>query len=180
MNTGYKVCDAMTRQPISVLPETNIMECSKVMAKNHVGALLITKEKALLGIITEQDVVRNAVAKGIDCAKSPVKTIMVKKLISVSPAADVYEALVKMRDANIRHLPVIDGKKLIGLLTIKDILKIQPQLFDLVVDRFELREEENKPVRERTEMVCQICGNFEEKLYPVKGMLVCRECKKSI
>ncbi|MCX6710913.1 MAG: CBS domain-containing protein [Candidatus Woesearchaeota archaeon] len=180
MKTGYKVCDAMTREPITVAPNTSIMECSKVMAKNHVGALLITKGKDLIGIITEQDIVRNAVARRIDCSATQVKSIMVKKLISINPAADIYDALVKMRDANIRHLPVIDGKKLIGLLTIKDILKIQPQLFDLVVDRFELREEEHKPVHERTEMLCQICGSFKEHLYPVKGMLVCKNCLKNM
>ncbi|MCX6709496.1 MAG: CBS domain-containing protein [Candidatus Woesearchaeota archaeon] len=181
MKTGYKVCDAMTREPITVPSEATIKECAKTMEKNHVGALLITRGKKILGIISEQDIVRKVVARGLDYSKLQVKHVMAKKLISISPAADIYEALVKMRDANIRHLPVIDGTNLIGLLTIKDVLKIQPQLFDLVVEKFELREEENKPVRERGDaMLCEICGNYAEKLYQVKNMLVCSKCKKSV
>ncbi len=181
MKTGYKVCDAMTKEPVTVPPETTVRECTKVMARNHVGGLLITKNKKILGIVTEQDVTRKAVARGLDCNKAPIKNIMEKKLIMVNPAADIYEALVKMRDANIRHLPVVDEGKLIGLLTIKDVLKIQPQLFDLLVDKFELREEERKPIHEKAEeMICQICGAYADKLYAVKDTLVCKECKKSL
>ncbi|MBW2970751.1 CBS domain-containing protein [Candidatus Woesearchaeota archaeon] len=58
----------------------------------------------------------------------------------------MYDSLVLMRDYNIRHLPVVHKKELVGYLTIKDILKIEPQLFELIVEKFELREEHRKPI----------------------------------
>ncbi|MEM0230871.1 MAG: CBS domain-containing protein [Candidatus Woesearchaeota archaeon] len=180
MKTGYKVCDAMTREPITVSPETSICDCARIMKQKHVGGLLITEGKKLRGIITEQDIVRKAVAQNIDCSKVPVKKLMVKKLITIGPEADIYNALIKMRDNNIRHLPIVDGQNIIGLLTIKDILKIQPELFDLIVEKFEIREEEHKPVRTISNSVCELCGNPAKKLYRVKDMLVCVECRSKL
>jgi CBS domain-containing protein len=179
MKTGYKVCDAMTREPITVEPETSICDCAKVMKKKHVGGLLVTKGKKLLGIITEQDIVRKAVAPNLDCSKVPVKKLMAKNLITIGPEADIYDALIRMRDNNIRHLPIVDGGNIIGLLTLKDILKIQPELFDLLVEKFEIREEEHKPVKGRN-TVCEICGAFSDKLYKVKGMIICAECRSKL
>lgn len=146
MKTGYKVCDAMTLKPIMVKPNTSIVECAKMMAEHHVGSLLIGEGKNLLGIITEQDIVRKVVGKGLDVKKSSVVDFMEKRLITVSPDLDIFDALKIMTDYNIRHLPVKDDGHMIGFLTLKDILKIQPELFELLVDKIELRESERKPI----------------------------------
>ena len=66
MKTGYKVYDCMTTNPISVSPDKNLQECAKIMDKNHVGALVIKSENKSLGVITEQDIVRKVIAKGIN------------------------------------------------------------------------------------------------------------------
>ena len=75
-----------------------------------------------------------------------------KTLFTIEGESDIYDALVIMRDENIRHLPVVNKGEMVGLLTLKDILKIQPALFELIVEKFELREEENKPVFESGEI----------------------------
>ena len=64
MQTGIKVCDAMTEKPVTVSSKTSLKECSQLMLKQHVGSLLIKDEKEIRGIITEQDIVRKAVAMG--------------------------------------------------------------------------------------------------------------------
>ena len=73
----------------------------------------------------------------------------------------------------------MDGSKMLGLLTLKDILKIEPQLFDLLVEKFELKEEERKPInniREK-EGVCNLCGNYSESLTEKEGgVLSCKDC----
>jgi predicted transcriptional regulator len=66
MKTGYKVYDCMTTKPISVSSEASLEECAKVMAKNHVGALVIKDNHESKGLITEQDIVRNVIATGIN------------------------------------------------------------------------------------------------------------------
>ena len=146
MKTGFKVCDAMTTSPVMVAPSTNLEECAKIMEKNHVGALVVGQHKILQGIVTEQDIVRKAVAHSLKAKETTVESIMETQVQTIDPAADIFDALVAMRDRNIRHLPVVDGKEMVGLLTLKDVLKIQPQLFELLVEKFELREAERKPI----------------------------------
>ncbi len=144
MKTGYKVCDIMTKKPIEVTPNTSIVDCARIMAENHVGSLLVGENKKLLGLLTEKDIVRKIVARGFNLEKINARDAMNTKFISIAPEKDIYDALVIMRDHNIRQLPVISGKTVVGYLTGKDILKIQPQLFELLADKIELREQERK------------------------------------
>jgi len=182
MKTGYKVGDAMTIHPVTVRKETTLKECADIMAEKHVGSLLIEEKGKIVGIVTEQDMVRKAMANLLDPASTPVKKIMEKELLTISPKKDIYDALKIMRDYNIRHLPVLDKGNFVGFLTIKDILKIQPQLFELIVEKFELREEVRKPVfgGDENEGVCEVCGNYSSHLEEVNGSKVCPQCKDTL
>ena len=178
MKTGYKVYDCMTTKPISVSSDITLEECAKVMDKNHVGALVIKDNHESKGLITEQDIVRKVIANGINPINRKVKEFMETKLMTISPNDDIYDALIKMRDSNIRHLPVVDKGKMTGLLTLKDILKIEPQLFELLVEKFEIREETRKPINRiiPNEAICQGCGAYAEDVKKVKGLLLCERC----
>ncbi|MBI2659503.1 CBS domain-containing protein [Candidatus Woesearchaeota archaeon] len=178
MKTGYKVYDCMTTKPISVSSDASLEQCAKAMAKNHVGALVVKDNHQSKGLITEQDIVRKVLARGTNPLTKNVKDFMEKKLITISPNDDIYEALIKMRDSNIRHLPVVDKGKMVGLLTLKDVLKIEPSLFELLVEKFELREEKRKPVDRiiEREAICQGCGAYVEDVKKVKGSLLCERC----
>ncbi len=172
--------DAMTKKPIEVTPETTLQECAKLMANNHVGSLIVKANNELVGIITEQDIVRKAVAVSLDTEKTKVSEIMIMELTIIEPEKDIYDALVLMKKLNIRQLPVMKNGKMIGLLTLKDILKIEPQLFDLLVEKFELREAERKPIHRviPEEGICQSCGKYAEKVTDVDGVLVCDKCRE--
>lgn len=176
MKIGVKVLDAMTKSPVVVKPNISISECAKIMETNHVGSLII-RENNIMGIATEQDIVRKIIAKNLNPETTEIKTAMETNLFTITGKEDIYDALLLMRDKNIRHLPVIQNGDLIGLLTIKDILKIQPQLFELVVDKFELKEEANKPVtyKRKLENDCETCGNFAI-LHYVENKWICHEC----
>ncbi|MBS3104892.1 CBS domain-containing protein [Candidatus Woesearchaeota archaeon] len=178
MKTGYKVYDCMTTKPVSVSSDATLEQCAKAMAKNHVGALVVKDNHLSKGLITEQDIVRKALAKGINPLAKKVRDFMEKKLLTISPNDDIYEALIKMRDSNIRHLPVVNKGKMVGLLTLKDVLKIEPSLFELLVEKFELREEKRKPVDRiiEREAICQGCGAYVEDVKKVKGSLLCERC----
>ncbi|MBU1199508.1 MAG: CBS domain-containing protein [Nanoarchaeota archaeon] len=183
MKTGYKVGDAMTINPITVTADISLKECAEIMDKKHVGSLLVKDDGKISGIITEQDMVRKAMAKLLDPAKTTVKEIMETELMTIAPDKDIFDALTKMRDYNIRHLPVIEKGKFVGFLTIKDILKIQPQLFELIVEKFELKEESRKPVfgGGDDEGVCEICGNYSDDIQEAgNGQKVCSQCIDTI
>lgn len=146
MKTGLKVGEAMTKRPVRISKDRTVREGADMMADNHVGGLLVVSNGKPEGIVTEQDIVRKVVAEGKDPQSTKLDELTQRKLHTISPGADIYEALVMMRDLNIRHLPVVEDNETMGMLTLKDILKIQPSLFDLMVEKIELREEEFKPV----------------------------------
>ncbi len=175
METGYKVCDAMTKMPIAVSPDKTIQECSQLMSTHDIGSLLIKKDHVLKGIITDEDIVRKVVAKGLNL-KEKVEKHMAKKLITITPDQDIFEALNIMMEEDIRQLPVVSNKKMVGLLTMKDILKLEPELFDLIVDKINIKEEEHKPLD--NEGICEECGNYTSKLLARHEALICKECAK--
>lgn len=147
IKTGYIVADAMTREPVTISANKTLRDAAKLMAKEHVGALLIKEEDKILGIISEQDIVRKAVAALGNPSKRKIKEIMAENLITTTPDEDIFEALRIMKDYNIRHLPVMHQGKFVGLVTMKDILKIEPDLYEILVEKIELREAERKPIR---------------------------------
>jgi CBS domain-containing protein len=147
VSTGYTVADAMTQEPVTISSNKTLREASKIMAKEHVGSLLVKEEDKIIGILTEQDIVRKGVASSGNTALKKVKEVMETNLTTTTPDEDIFEALRIMRDYNIRHLPVIHQGKFVGLVTLKDILKIEPDLYEIMVERIELREIERKPVK---------------------------------
>ena len=180
MKTGISAAEAMTERPILMNSADSITKCAEQMEQNHVGAIIVTEKDNPVGIITEQDIVRKIIAKGLNHSKMSISDVMEKDITTISPEKDIFEALLIMRDMNIRHLPVTDGSKMLGLLTLKDILKIEPQLFDLLVEKFELREEARKPINNQTENegICQACGQYSDNLFEKDALLLCRSCLK--
>ena len=184
MQTGYRVCDIMTRKPIAVLPKTTVRECAKLMREKKISSLVVKEGDTLKGYITDDVLIRNVLAEGKDVDKTAASDVMLVKVATIGPNRDIYDALMTMHGHEIRQLPVLDeenGNKLVGLLTLKDILKIQPQLFDLLVDKIVLREEEQKLSARHypLEGTCDNCGQFDAKLYEVDGDFLCNTCSSS-
>ncbi len=180
MKTGLKVIDAMTKKPITVSPDTTVFEVASIMKNEHVGNLIIEDKGKLKGIVTEQDLVYKIVAESNNPKKTLVKDIMTKKVVAIEPNKDITDAMLKMSKLNVRRLPVIEDHKIVGILTQKDILKIEPQLFELIVDKIELREEKNKPIHRVSERegICQLCGNYAAFLFEQDGVMVCKDCRE--
>ena len=146
METGIKVCDAMTEQPVTISPTATITQCAQLMAKERVGALLVKNKEQLVGIVTDRDIVKKVVAADKKPSTVKASDIMETSLITISPEKDIFDAIKMMRDYDVRHLPVIDRSKFLGLITMKDVLKIEPDLFDILVEKIDIREAERKPL----------------------------------
>ena len=136
--------DVMTTKPVTVDKDINLTNAAKLMEESNINSLLIIEKDNAIGIITDEDIVRNVVARGLDPKKIKIKDVMKKDLVYISPGADVYKALLLMRDNNIRQLPVMENEKLKGYLTLKDILKIQPELIDLIMEKYSLEEQQHE------------------------------------
>lgn len=150
MKTGIRVFEAMTHEPTFVKPDATVSEIAHAMKDQDVGGVLIVDENKVLGICTEKDLVYRVLANDMDVNKTLAKDIMSKVVKSLDANLDIFEAIMKMRDLNVRRMPVTNNGEFVGILTIKDILKIEPQLFDLLADQIELKEEHRKPIREST------------------------------
>jgi signal-transduction protein with cAMP-binding, CBS, and nucleotidyltransferase domain len=144
METGVKVIDAMTKVPVSVTSQTSVIECAQVMEEHDIGSLLIIDNQKLQGIITDEDIVRRVVAKGESTHKLLAKDIMTTNIVHVSPEMDIFDAITLMNKFKIRHTPVMFRGDMIGFITLNDILKIQPDLFEHLVHTIHIREEDQK------------------------------------
>ena len=143
MQTGYRVMDIMTNKPVTASRDMTLKDAATLLTKEDVNSLLLVENNQPVGIITDEDIVRKCVALGLDSKKLKIKDIASVDIITISPEKDVSDALRLMREHNIRQLPVVD-KELVGFLTVKDILKIQPDLVDLWMENYEIREESRK------------------------------------
>jgi len=130
MDTGYKVSDLMNENVLTVTSNTTFRSCAKFMATKKIGSVIVQDGKKVVGILTEQDLARKVVAQGIDPDDSVVAEVMSKKLVTIMPSDDVYTAMVRMSKYNIKHLPVMKSEQLVGILTVKDIIRANPTLLE--------------------------------------------------
>ena len=182
MESGVKVGDLMTRNFISTGPMTDLKKCAKMMVKKRVGSLIISEGDKLKGILTEKDIIWAIVKKSKkDLDKILAKDLMKRKVVTIRPEADIVVALNKIKKKKIRRLPVVEKKKLIGMLTIKDILRIDPGLFESIVETQKIREETAKMKHSprmrvpRKQGICEECGVFE-LLYHDEAQWLCETC----
>ncbi|MFH1592617.1 MAG: CBS domain-containing protein [Candidatus Woesearchaeota archaeon] len=125
-----KVSEVMNKRPVITTKDELLPKAARKMLSNNVGCLIVKEKDNLLGIVTEKDIVEGAVGKELNIKKTKVKDVMTTLMVTVSPDANLSEAIKKMEREDVRRLPVIKGKKLVGLLTIKDILRLEPRLLE--------------------------------------------------
>lgn len=173
MRKTISVMDAMTRTPVVVGPEMTLGVCARKMIAEKVGSLVVQENSLLRGIVTEKDFVL-AVTKGLDMRKTRVKDVMSGIVFTVKPNKDVLEAIRLMAEKEVRRLPVVDEKNLlVGLVTVNDILRVQPQLLELVFEKRILSRPSIRPGEEDGE--CELCGSYT-LLHVSGGKRVCEEC----
>lgn len=182
---GIRVGDLMTRNYIFVSPETPLISCAEEMIKKHVGSLIVKKGEDLIGILTEKDIIFSLVNKK-NMEKLKAKDIMSRKVRTITPEKDIYEALVLMKKTKFRWLPVTFKNKVVGFLTLKDILRLQPTLFETFRETMDIREEKEKILRAKSpgkidwvkEGECRECKAYG-LLYNTGNQFLCEECKKN-
>lgn len=179
-----RVGDVMTRNFIQVKPETNLMECANIMMKNHVGSLVLKNGDSVEGIITEKDIVWALTKMGnSNIDKVLARDIATRKLYTTRPEASITEALDKMNKNKIRRMPVLSKGKIIGYITLKDIVRFIPSIFEEHREFEKIKEIEDKIKRSESskkgifhESPCEECGNYD-LLTKVDSRLLCESCR---
>jgi signal-transduction protein with cAMP-binding, CBS, and nucleotidyltransferase domain len=131
MQALAEVADYMARAIKTVSPETTIQEAGQVMAKFNIGSLLVVKGGEYAGIITETDLARKGMAKGINPEKTTVQALMSAPIISIESHKAVEEAHALMKAKGIRHLGVTEAGKIVGLVSLSDLIRYYASYFQM-------------------------------------------------
>ena len=123
MKTVEQILDAKGSDVWSITPEATVLEAIKLMAEKEVGALLVMTGEKPVGIVSERDYARKVILKGRSSKKTPIQDIMTTNVIYASPDQSIEECMALMTGKRIRHLPIMDGKRLCGMLSIGDLVK---------------------------------------------------------
>lgn len=123
MKTIMQLLQAKGREIHSITPGALVFDALKQMAEKNVGALVVMEGGRLAGIISERDYARKVILHAKSSHDIPVREIMTSKVITVHPAQSVEECMALMTEKRIRHLPVLEGERLVGLLSIGDLVK---------------------------------------------------------
>lgn len=107
----------------SVPPDTTVLETLKLMAGRGVGAVLVIEDGQLAGIFTERDYARKVVLAGRSSREATVSEVMTRDVVCVSPERSVDECMALMTDRRVRHLPVLNGEDVVGVVSIGDLVK---------------------------------------------------------
>lgn len=109
---------------ITVEPGISVAQAAEVLSARRIGALVVSPDgKRVSGILSERDVVRELGRRGVSCLSDPVESLMTAKIVSCARGDQTDEVLQKMTDGRFRHMPVLDGDEMVGLISIGDVVK---------------------------------------------------------
>ena len=123
MTTVRRLLEGKGRAIFSVEPQASVLDAIRLMAEHHVGALLVMRGQALEGILSERDYARKVILRGRSSADTPVRDIMSAPVLTVSLETSVGECMQLMTDRHVRHLPVVEGARVVGMVSIGDLVK---------------------------------------------------------
>jgi len=129
---SLKAGDVMVREVITIDENASVKEAADIMNQFEIGSIIATRKGKAVGIITERDLLKRIVAEGKNAKKTRVKDIMSSPLVVITPNTDLEEAARLMFEKKIKKLPVIDQNRLVGLVSLTDIARYQPEIIKIL------------------------------------------------
>ena len=137
MKTVKQILGHKGSQAHSTQPDALTYDALKLMAEKNVGALLVLENGRLVGILSERDYARKVILKGKSALDTPVRDIMTERVICVRPEQTVEECMALMTERHVRHLPVLVGDEVVGIVSIGDLVKAILDEKDFVIKQLE-------------------------------------------
>lgn len=123
MRTVRQLLEGKSADVFSISPDAAVIDAIRMMAERRVGALLVMEGARLAGIISERDYARKVVLQGRSSKDTPVRDIMTSQVVTVTPSDSTNRCMELVTNSRIRHLPVLDGDQVVGVLSIGDLVK---------------------------------------------------------
>ena len=136
-----KVKDILKRKGnavLSVTPDTIIFDVLKLMSEKNVGAVLVLEKERLVGIFSERDYARKVILQGRNSLDTQVREIMTEEVIAVYPENSIEQCMMLMSENRFRHLPVVQDHKVIGIISIGDVVKFIIEEQETVIEHYKL------------------------------------------
>jgi CBS domain-containing protein len=137
MYTVRQILKNKGNQVWSISPAASVYEALQLMAARDIGALAVVEEDRLVGIFSERDYARKVILHGKTSRETRVDEIMTARVVVVGPERTTEECMALMTEKHIRHLPVVEGERLIGLISIGDVVKAVISNQKFVIDQLE-------------------------------------------
>jgi CBS domain-containing protein len=125
MPTAYEIVSKRTTPVATVSPDATVMDAAKTMSDQHIGSMVVMSGDKIMGMFTERDVLNRVVAKSLDPAKTIIKDVMTSPVAYCKPSSKLSECRSVMTEKRIRHLPVVEDGKLLGMISSGDIMALE-------------------------------------------------------
>lgn len=123
MQTVKQLLQAKGSRVWTVAPDASMLDALRIMADRNIGALVVVERGEVVGIVSERDYARKIVLHGKTSRDTPVREIMTSAVVFVRPTQTIQDCMAQMTERHIRHLPVLEDGKLVGLISIGDVVK---------------------------------------------------------
>ncbi|MDD1676135.1 MAG: CBS domain-containing protein [Methanomicrobiales archaeon] len=163
----------MRAQPTTIGSEATVAEAAAMMCREEVGSCIVLQKNLPIGIITEQDINCKVVAKDLRPGSVTVNKVMSTPLITLGADKTVGDAAHLMVQNSVRRLPIVEGHKVVGMVTVRDILSVATEMNDIMADLITINREE------QVEMgLCDRCGKMADDLKRIDSQLLCAVCRE--
>jgi CBS domain-containing protein len=137
MKTANDILESKGHEIWSVRPDDTVFDAVKQMADKEAGSLLVMEGDKLVGIVTERDYARKIILEGKSSRETTVSEVMTRKVLCATPERTVDECMALMTDSRTRHLPVVDHKRVIGVVSIGDLVKAMISEQQMLIDQLQ-------------------------------------------
>jgi len=137
MRTVRQLLEAKSPEVIAIGPDAPVIDAIRLMAERQIGALLVMEGPRLAGILSERDYARKVVLQGRSSKDTPVRDIMTAGVVTVAPGDSIDHCMQLVTDRRIRHLPVLEGGAVVGVLSIGDLVKTVIELQRQDIDQLQ-------------------------------------------
>jgi len=171
------VGDVMSKNPVTAKSSSTIIDVARIMRDRNVGSVVILDDYGKpVGIVTERDIVVKVLASGLNVNTS-VSQVMSKPLITINPSTRIVDAARIMAKRDIRRLIVMDGDVMVGIITEKDILRVAPEIIDILLEAMEVNAGVEYNYSSSIAGYCDGCGEWSDELMEFNGEYLCPDCR---
>jgi len=135
------VKEVMNPQVVAAKPQATIKEAAQIMSQMRIGCLVVMENDKVVGIVTESDIIGKVVANKKDPEKVTVEDVMTRNIIFTTPDETLDDAAEKMVENKIKRLPVLDDKKLVGIITATDLISFEPKMIETLSELFSIKSQ---------------------------------------